>query len=149
MLRAPWLLLACVVLACGSSDPVSPGDTGPTTITKSVGPDGDILVVQGATVTIPKGALTKQVEITISASEGAAPDGYVALSRVFKCEPSGTDFAQPVSMEMPFTDDGQPSSMFWSSGADPSFKDLGGTAADGTMSATVLHFSSGFVGRKK
>jgi hypothetical protein len=118
-------------------------------VTRSVGPEGDTIVVQGATVTIPKGALTKQVEITISASEAGSPDGYVALSRVFKCEPSGTDFAQPVTMKMPFTDDGQPSSMFWSSGADPAFKDLGGAAAGGTMTATVLHFSSGFVGRKK
>ena len=118
-------------------------------MTRSVGPDGDTIVVQGATVTIPKGALAKSVEITISASNAGPPDGFVALSPVFKCEPSGTDFAQPVTMKMPFTDDGQPSTMFWSSGSDPAFKDVGGVAAAGTMTATVLHFSSGFVGRKK
>jgi len=50
---------------------------------------------------------------------------------------------------MPFTDDGKPSTMFWSSGANPEFKDVGGEKVNGTMTATVMHFSSGFVAHKK
>jgi hypothetical protein len=52
-------------------------------------------------------------------------------------------------MEMPFTDDGKPVKMFWSTGSDPTFKDIGGSSANGkTMTATVRHFSAGFVGRQ-
>jgi hypothetical protein len=88
--------------------------------------------------------------ITISVDDAAkAPDGFVALSKLFKCEPSGTEFAAPVEMRMPFTDDGLGGTLFWSSGADPAFKDLGGRKEGTTMIATVQHFSSGFVGRKK
>ena len=50
-------------------------------------------------------------------------------------------------MQMPFRDDGSPVTMFWSSGSDPAFKDIGGVTSGGTMTATVMHFSSGFVGR--
>jgi hypothetical protein len=136
------------LLSC-TSDAPAPAASSPTSVVKKVGPDGDTIEVAGATVTIPKGALSAPVDITISATDQGAPDGFVSLSKLFKCEPSGTNFAQPVTMKMPFTDDGQPSTMFWSSGGDPTFKDVGGTREGGTMTATVLHFSSGFVGRKK
>ena len=50
---------------------------------------------------------------------------------------------------MPFVDDGKGGTLFWSSGGDPTFKDLDGTLDGTTMVGTVKHFSSGFVGRKK
>ncbi len=69
---------------------------------------------------------------------------------MFECQPSGTSFAQPVTMTMPFVDDGQgPVTMFWSSGSDPTFKDIGGKPMDGKITATVMHLSDGFIGRKK
>jgi hypothetical protein len=117
-------------------------------VTVPVGPEGNTIQVDGATVTIPKGALSTTVSITITSSDDGAPAGFTAISKIFKCEPSGTSFAVPVTMTMPFKDDGLPSTMFWSTGADPTFKDLGGTPTNGTMTATVMHFSSGFVGRR-
>jgi hypothetical protein len=70
------------------------------------------------------------------------------MSKVFRCEPRGTEFAADVTMEMPFTDDGKPVKMFWTTGSDPTFKDIGGTPTNNkTMIATVRHFSAGFVGR--
>jgi hypothetical protein len=119
-------------------------------VTQTVGPDGGTIVVGGATVTIPKGALAAAKDITITNAGSSQPAGFVALSPVFKCEPSGTDFAQPVTMQMPFTDDGKGAfTMFWSTGSDPTFKDVGGTVQGKTVVATVMHFSSGFVGRKQ
>jgi hypothetical protein len=152
LLALPFgLALAC--LSC-SSDP-TPASTGgtsggaPVAVMKTVGPEGEVIEVEGAKVTIPKGALASSVAITITASSDPAPAGFVALSRIFKCEPSGTDFAEPVTMQMPFTDDGKPKTMFWTSGGNPSFNDVGGTAVGSTMTATVRHFSAGFVGRKE
>jgi hypothetical protein len=114
-----------------------------------IGPEGGTIEVDGAHVTFPPGAVSEAKAITI-ASTTAIPDGFVAVSKVFTCEPSGTDFAQPVSMTMPFVDDGKgPITMFWSTGSDPTFKDIGGKAEGAVMTATILHFSKGFLGRKK
>ncbi len=146
-------LLLAATLGCSSessSSSSSSSSGGAPSVKKTVGPEGDTIDVGGATVTIPKGALAAPTEITITATEAPPPDGFVALSKVFTCEPSGTNFTTGVTMKMPFTDDGKgPSTMWWSSGADPTFKDVGGAPVNGTMSATVMHFSSGFVGRKK
>lgn len=121
-----------------------------TSVTKSIGPNGDSIAVSGATVTVPKGALTTATDITISTNNGeGTPAGYIALSSIFHGDPSGTTFAQPVTMKIPFNDDGKGSTMFWSSAADPDFSDVGGTVAGGVMTANVSHFSSGFVGRKR
>jgi ZU5 domain len=144
--RLAAVVAISALLACASCS--SSSNTTPTTVTQTIGPEGGSIVVDGATVTFPNGALGASKVITISVTD-SVPDGFVALSRVFKCEPSGTDFAQPVTMQMPFTDDGKGGTMFWSSGADPAFKNLGGVAKDGRMTATVMHFSSGFVGRAK
>jgi hypothetical protein len=146
-MRLSSLVVLGLLLSC-SSDPDSP--SAPSSVTQNVGPDGATIVVNGATVTIPKGALANGVDVTISRSDSGPPDGFVALSPVFKCEPSGTEFKAPVTMEMKFVADGAGSTMFWSTGSDPTFRDIGGVpTANGTMTATVQHFSSGFVGRPK
>ncbi len=107
-------------------------------------------MVGGATMTFPKGAVASATSITISQS-GSVPAGFVALSKVFECGPTGTNFEQAVTMEMPFTDDGKgPPTIFWSAGGDPTFKALETTVkSPGVATAPVLHFSSGFVGRKQ
>ena len=145
-------LVALSATAC-SSDKSSGTSSGAATTgnaTKAIGPDGGTIEVGGAIVTFPKGSVSKETMITISVEDAAkVPDGFVALSKLFKCEPSGTEFGQPVEMRMPFTDDGLGGTLFWSTGADPTFKDLGGRVEGTTMIATVQHFSAGFVGRKK
>lgn len=146
LLAAALVMTAAGTLSCSSSSTAEPIDN----VTKPIGPEGGTIEVGGAVVTFPKGALATTTTITIAAQDGAAvPAGFVALSKLFKCEPSGTDFAQPVEMRMPFTDDGKGAALFWSTGADPTFKDLGGRIEGATMVATVQHFSSGFVGRPK
>lgn len=136
-------------VSCSSSSTATPAPAA-SAVTQPIGPEGGAIAVGGAVVTFPKGALAAQTSVTISVQDAStAPEGFVALSKVFKCEPSGTEFAQPVEMRMPFVDDGKGGSLFWSSGPDPAFKDLGGKVDGSAMVATVKHFSSGFVGRKK
>jgi hypothetical protein len=131
---------AIAVAACNS---------GPTTsVTQTIGNAGGTIVLDKATVTFPANALSADTSITITESTDSAPSGYSALSPIYHCGPTGTTFASKVTMAMNFSDDGKgPFTMFWSAGADPSFHDVGGTPSNGVMSAGVLHFSSGFVGR--
>ena len=142
-----FAIAAIFSLVCGSGCS-SESSTPPSAVTQTIGPEGGTIAVGGATVTFPKGALGASKSITISTTD-VAPQGFVVLSHVFRCEPSGTEFAQPVTMQMPFTDDGKGGTLFWSEGADPTFKDLGGSVSGTTVIATVKHFSSGFVGRKE
>lgn len=146
------LTLALSPAGCSSSttEPTSSSGAVAGSITKDVGPEGGVIEVEGATVTFPKGALGASTSITIRAKSGGAPEGYTVLSKVFECEPSGTTFAQPVTMKMPFTSDGKSTpTMFWSTKENPAFTDVGGTAEGGFVIATVKHFSSGFVAARK
>ena len=148
-MRFSWrvIVLSTLVLsACGEDDPPATTPT-PEAVTRTVGVEGGTLEIGGATMTIPPGALAAPTPIRIDVSASGPPAGFVALSKVFRCEPVGTTFAVPVTMRMPFVDDGGRKTMFWSSGADPSFKDVGGEATGGVMSATIRHFSAGFIGR--
>lgn len=143
------LLASLLVFACSDNTTQTPSSSTGKSVTQAVGPEGGTILVGGATVTIPKGALADTKQITISETDEKPPAGFTAVSKIFRCEPSGTDFAAEVTMEMPFTDDGKPVKMFWSTGSDPTFKDIGGVSTNGkTMVATVKHFSAGFVGRQ-
>jgi len=144
------LVLALVAGACSSSTAGAPAPASTSSdVQQAIGPEGGTIAVGGAVVTFPKGAVSQTTTITISVEPAAmVPAGFVALSSLFKCEPAGTTFAVPVEMRMPFTDDGKGGTLFWSTGADPTFNDLGGRVDGKTMVATVQHFSAGFVGRK-
>ena len=144
------LVLALLVGACSSTTATTPAPAAASNdVQQAIGPDGGTIEVGGAVVTFPKGAVSQTTMIRISVEPASmVPAGFVALSSLFKCEPAGTTFAMPVEMRMPFTDDGKGGTLFWSTGADPTFNDLGGHVDGKTMVATVLHFSAGFVGRK-
>ena len=141
------LALPAVLLGC-SDETTGPVDDQelPGTVTQTIGPEGGVIELSGATVTFPEGALDAAAEVTITATDDAAPEGFVALSRIYRCEPSGLDFDPKVTMAMEFEADGTTPTMFWSTGADPTFQDVGGTPEGKVMSATVAHFSQGFVG---
>jgi hypothetical protein len=135
--------LVAAVASCGSTS------TPSSAVTQTIGPEGGTIVVDGATVTFPANAVAAPIAITITPTDEPPPAPHVALSKVYRCEPSGTTFAQKVTMAMAFRGDGAGATMFWSSGADVTFKDVGGAASDATMTAEVAHFSAGFVGKKE
>jgi len=132
------------VSACSSTAPAG----GSPAVTKTIGPEGGQIVVEGATITFPANALATATQITITPTDDPAPAGYLAISRIYRCEPSGTTFAQKVSMAMSVSGDTTGATVFWSAGADPAFKDVGGTVSGSVITAGVSHFSSGFAGKK-
>jgi hypothetical protein len=138
-------LSSFVLVSCSDDD----SSSAPSSVTKTIGPEGGSVDVGGATVTFAQGAVALPMKVTITTTNQAAPDGYVALSPVFHCEPSGTEFAGDVTMSMPFNNNGKPVTMFWRSGSAGGFKDVGGAADGNRIKATVRHFSDGFVGYKK
>lgn len=138
------LVFGIAIEGCGASSAPAPR---PSAVTETIGPAGGMILVDGATVTFPPNAVAAPMSITITETDEAPPPGYVALSSVYRCGPSGTTFAQKVTMAMSFRGDATGARIFWSSGIDPAFKDVGGVVEGTVMTTQIEHFSSGFVGR--
>jgi hypothetical protein len=136
-------IAALVLVSCSSSSPAAGGP-----VTQTIGPEGGTIVVEGATVTFPANALASATSITITPTNDTPPAGIKALSRVYRCEPAGTTFAANVTMAMKFEGDASRATMFWSTGSETTFRDVGGTASGQVMTAQVAHFSAGFVGER-
>jgi hypothetical protein len=71
-------------------------------ISTSIGPSGGTLGAAGVTVTIPAGALSSDLLVTIQLTGEPGPDG--AVSQVFEIGPTGTTFALPVTVAFEYTD---------------------------------------------
>ncbi len=107
LVRWAGIALACMALAaCGGGgsggDESSPPPTGPGVIGAA---GGTVKGPEGAAVTIPAGALTKDVTVKVeqtTAGAPALPAGLVAQGPMFAFTPHGTTFAVPVTMTIPF-----------------------------------------------
>jgi ZU5 domain len=127
--------------SCGGSSTT----TSKTMASQSVGATGGSLsLADGTKLVIPAGALTTTSTITIGKSTSAVPAGYNAESALYVFGPSGLTFAKPVAVTLPVNAGASSPSVYWSN---PSggFDELGGTASTGAISASVTHFSEGFV----
>ena len=71
-------------------------------IATNIGASGGVVGADGVTVSIPAGALTADVSITIQLSAAPGPDGTV--SQVFEIGPTGTQFAEPITIAFDYTD---------------------------------------------
>ncbi len=75
-----------------------PGDL----IATNIGPAGGTVGAMGVTVTVPPGALSVDLELTIQLAGQNGPAGTV--SPVFEIGPTGTTFALPVTVAFDYTD---------------------------------------------
>jgi hypothetical protein len=71
-------------------------------IATNIGPAGGTIGAMGVTVTIPAGALSNSVAITIQLSQQPGPSGTV--SQVFEIGPTGTMFQTPATIAFDYTD---------------------------------------------
>jgi hypothetical protein len=71
-------------------------------IATNIGAGGGVVGVDGVTVTIPAGALSAPVAITIQRSGESGPAG--TLGQVFEIGPTGTTFSQPVTIAFAYSD---------------------------------------------
>lgn len=121
-------------------------DAGEVETHETIGPAGGRLSFPGGSLEIPAGALATEVRLTATTGGESAPNGYLAYSPVVRFEPDGTVFTKPVTLSLAFEGDARLASLFWSKAGATGFERLGGTATSGTLTATIEHFSAGFVG---
>jgi hypothetical protein len=121
-------------------------DVAAGTATLTIGPSGGVLSLGQNTVSVPAGALATALEITITETAVPVPSGFVGYSPVYRFEPAGLVFAQPVTIGLVFSGTGSRAAMFWSKAIGTGYDNIGGTVYGGVLTATVAHFSTGFVG---
>ncbi len=85
----------------GASAIVAALPQGPI-IGSNIGANGGVIGADGVTVSVPAGALTSYVPITIQLSVAPAASGTV--SQIFDIGPTGTTFAQPITIAFDYTD---------------------------------------------
>jgi hypothetical protein len=71
-------------------------------IVTNIGPKGGVIGADGVTVSIPAGALSSDVPISIEL--GAVPGPSGTIGEVFDIGPTGTQFAVPVTIAFNYTD---------------------------------------------
>lgn len=124
----------------GRSDHALPSDGG-----AKIGPGGgSVATPDGVVVTIPSGALAAEQDIRVIATDEAAPNGFVASSKIYRFEPAGLWFSTPITVSFPAPS--TPGMVLWSNGDRPDFGIIESTYADGVLTVHPLHFSRAFVG---
>jgi len=133
-----------LVVGCDTEDDAP----GLLSATENIGPEGGwVSLDDGASIDIPSGALDEAVAITLSQTDDSPSSGYEALSRVYRFEPSGLTFDIAATATMPFTGAADEAVMYWSQPGG-GYEDIGGEASRSLLAAQIMHFSTGFVGRR-
>jgi hypothetical protein len=131
------LVFAAAAVSCTPS--------GTALVSKRVGAGGGTLELPDATLTVPAGALSAEVEISIGRTRAAAPQGYAARSALFSLQPDGTAFSTPATLTLKFTGSADGLTVFLSDGAS-AWTDIGGAVSGDAITAQVSHFSIAFAG---
>jgi hypothetical protein len=144
------ILVASVTGACGdSSSSKSQGasDAGTQSVASmKVGSKGVVvgsLKSDGISLDVPAGALAKDVTIGVE-SVGDTPAGYEALSPRYRFTPEGTVFAKPVTITLAMRTGDAHAVVYFTKLKSNEFENIGGKVSGKSISADVVHFSSGF-----
>jgi hypothetical protein len=116
-------------------------------VTQTVGAAGGSVSAPGAVLDIPAGALAADTAISITPNAGAIPSGYTGLSQLYSFEPDGTVFQKPATITLTPSGPGSSPVVFWSN-ASGGYDALETTSTGTGVSASIQHFSRGFVGEK-
>jgi len=108
---------------------------------------GTIEASDGLTITFPAGALDQPTTIHIKSAE-VKVIGIAIASSSYLFEPTGLEFKVPVNVSIPFNSSltDRPA-LYWSRlGDDKAFDQITGVTSDSMYTASVTHFSYGFIG---
>jgi hypothetical protein len=148
---APRLLALLTLASCGGDEKAGRDSAGGATAVALVGAEGGTITLDnGASVTIPAGALTEDVEVTVEFVEdlsalglAALPEGVEAGGGALVLSPHGTTFELPVTVTMPTSLSGD-DVVVWRLPDEASTEwapDGAVTVEDGVLSFPVLSFS--------
>jgi hypothetical protein len=143
----PGLLFT--LAACSSPAGGGP-DSGASTVQKVIGASGGTVTNGDTSVTIPAGALSADTTVTVTSTPDAAPPSDATpVGAPYTFGPEGQQFAQPVTVTLPFDASRLPAGahpsdvvLFTAPAGTTNFVSLGGMLVDSShVSAQTTHFS--------
>lgn len=145
--RAGIEVLLCAAIALYGCEKTHIIDVplGPSSAQKELGAAGGDLSAAGATLLVPAGALSTPTQIAVTTTE-ESPLGFNARSPLFRFEPEGLRFSQPVTIRIPVRGDPETATIFWSRYGDDTYTALPTRVEGGFAIAQSTHFSSAFLG---
>jgi alpha-tubulin suppressor-like RCC1 family protein len=114
-------------------------------VSRSIGAAGGTLSLADASISIPAGALSSTVTVTLARTADTAPAGLNAYSPLFRIDPVHTSFAGVVELSLAFTGDPAAAALFCSSTHGSGFERVGGFAVGNRVSADINRFGTCFV----
>ncbi len=101
-LRKAQVVVLVLAAACGGSDSGPASTTAPVKDPNIVGPSGGTVTAGNgaATLSIPAGALSADVKITMAPTADPANDTRTSTATPYEFGPEGTKFAQPVTLTL-------------------------------------------------
>jgi hypothetical protein len=139
---------AMAACGAGTSGETGGGGTGGTNGSGTVGAaGGTVSLPSGPSVVVPSGALPADKTITVVTSASTAPAG--AVSSLYQFGPAGTTFTVPVTVSFPVSagTNSADVAVYWTKpGSTTEWDVLPATVSGTTATASVTHFSIGFVG---
>lgn len=141
------LVVGSIALGAGAcSSESSGGDPSSPAVSTSIGPEGGEVKAGAALVTVPKGALTSTVTISISPVTTGYPaltSGMTPRGDVLAFLPHGQAFELPVTIQVPFTGvaDTSKVKLFTAQPGGTWSEVSGATVSGSTLQAQVDHFS--------
>lgn len=137
---------AAVFAACAGETIATEADAPWASTNAEIGPEGGQLRVDGVMLDVPAGALGERVSIVVRRSEEPVPVDYEGLSPVYRFEPDGLVFHTPVRVRIARAP-GSEASIFWTKpGMSNAFERLESVDDGSAVTASITHFSGGFVG---
>lgn len=140
-----WLV---VVSSCTSAPATqAPHDAPPPVEARTtIGPNGGRVSVGDAWLIVPRGALSRDVELRIERSDEAPPAGYFSTAQVFRFLPESTRFDVPATVGFIERSNSVCAAIFWSREGAAGFERLAVTRAGYESTASVSHLGAGFPG---
>ncbi len=133
----------CLLGACTGGQATACAGSG-SSATASVSSSGGSVTLETTAVTFAPGAFTDATGVTVTSTTTPAPHGVSAYSPIYKFTPDGARFTQPVTVTFVVGLGLTNPTIMWSRPTG-GWDDLGGSYANGRISATVTHFSEGYV----
>ena len=114
------------------------------TSTVAVGSGGGSATLEAVTVQFPPGVFTNATNVTITSTTNAPPAGMTAYTPIYRFDPDGAQFSAPATVTFVVGTALTHPVIVWSHPGG-GWDEIGGTYANGQISAPITHFSQGFV----
>jgi hypothetical protein len=136
------ILFSLLVLGCGNSSPQ-------LNITKTIDSSGGMVSASdGTNINVPMGALSMSTSITITPVNVQPPAGTVLVGQAYDFQPEGTQFAQGVTITLPFDMSKIPSGLspadiviYTAPSGTTNYTSLFTQLGSGTVSTSTTHLS--------